>query len=64
MELWRCKKLLDEAGVEFLPAVNEDLAATAVLGSQQVETIPTARCRACSASGTARDPASTARAMP
>src|ERR1700728_2346799 len=40
MELWRCKKLLDEAGVEFLPAVNEDLAATAVLGSQQVETHP------------------------
>ena len=40
MELWRCKKWLDEAGVEFLPAVNEDLAATAVLGSQQVETHP------------------------
>src|SRR5580704_2811250 len=40
MELWRCKKLLDEAGIEFLPAVNEDLAATAVLGSQQVETHP------------------------
>ena len=30
MELWRCKKLLDEAGIEFLPAVNEDLAATSV----------------------------------
>ena len=26
--------------IEFLPAVNEDLAATAVLGSQQVETNP------------------------
>ena len=63
MELWRCKKLLDEAGIEFLPAVNEDLAATAVLGSQQVETHPDRKVQGCSASGTARDPASTARAM-
>jgi indolepyruvate ferredoxin oxidoreductase len=39
-ELWRAKALLDEARVEFLPAINEDLAATAVLGSQQVETDP------------------------
>ena len=40
MELWRAKTFLDAANVEFLPAVNEDLAATAVLGSQQVETDP------------------------
>ena len=40
LELWRAKKLLDDARIEFLPAVNEDLAATAVLGSQQVETNP------------------------
>ncbi len=40
MELWRAKSFLDESGIEFLPAVNEDLAATAVLGSQQVETDP------------------------
>ncbi len=39
-ELWRCKRLIAESGIEFLPAVNEDLAATAVLGSQQVETNP------------------------
>ncbi len=39
-ELWRAKPFLDENGIEFLPAVNEDLAATAVLGSQQVETDP------------------------
>ena len=39
-ELWRAKSFLDEASVEFLPAVNEDLAATAILGSQQVETDP------------------------
>jgi len=40
LELWRAKKFLDERRIEFLPAVNEDLAATAVLGSQQVETNP------------------------
>ena len=39
-ELWRAKSFLDESNVEFLPAVNEDLAATAILGSQQVETDP------------------------
>ncbi len=39
-ELWRAKSFLDESNIEFLPAVNEDLAATAVLGSQQVETDP------------------------
>jgi indolepyruvate ferredoxin oxidoreductase len=39
-ELWRANSLLKESNIEFLPAVNEDLAATAVLGSQQVETDP------------------------
>ncbi|MDN2581167.1 indolepyruvate ferredoxin oxidoreductase family protein [Aquibium sp. ELW1220] len=40
LELWRSKKLVEENRIEFLPAVNEDLAATAVLGSQQVEIDP------------------------
>ena len=40
LELWRAKKFLDQRRIEFLPAVNEDLAATAMLGSQQVETNP------------------------
>lgn len=40
LELWRAKGLLKDHAVEFLPAVNEDLAATAVLGSQQVEGNP------------------------
>jgi len=40
LELWRAKRMLEENDIEFLPAVNEDLAATAVLGSQQVETDP------------------------
>jgi indolepyruvate ferredoxin oxidoreductase len=39
-ELWRAKAFLAENDIEFLPAVNEDLAATAMLGSQQVETDP------------------------
>ncbi|MCZ8261199.1 MAG: indolepyruvate ferredoxin oxidoreductase family protein [Beijerinckiaceae bacterium] len=39
-ELWRAKDLVAAHGITFLPAVNEDLAATAVLGSQQVETQP------------------------
>ncbi|TWH00578.1 indolepyruvate ferredoxin oxidoreductase [Mesorhizobium sp. J18] len=40
LELWRAGKLLKENRIEFLPAVNEDLAATAMLGSQQVESNP------------------------
>lgn len=40
MELWRQRKRLDAAGIEFLPAVNEDLGATAVLGAQQAALDP------------------------
>lgn len=40
LELWREASRIAAAGIEFLPAVNEDLAATAVLGSQQVESQP------------------------
>ncbi|MBY0243410.1 MAG: pyruvate ferredoxin oxidoreductase, partial [Burkholderiaceae bacterium] len=40
-EAWRIAPLLKEAAIEFLPAINEDLGATAVLGSQQVESDPT-----------------------
>ena len=40
LERWRAKTLLQAGRIEFLPAINEDLAATAVLGSQQVETNP------------------------
>ena len=39
-ELWRAGSFLQESNIEFLPAVNEELAATAVLGSQQVEGDP------------------------
>jgi indolepyruvate ferredoxin oxidoreductase len=40
-ELWRAKALLQQRQVEFLPAINEELGATAVMGSQQVEANPT-----------------------
>ena len=35
--LWRGKTFLKDADITFLPAINEDLAATAVLGTQQIE---------------------------
>ena len=41
LELWRAKSFIEESNIEFLPAVNEELAATAILGTQQVETDPT-----------------------
>ncbi|MGI9203708.1 MAG: indolepyruvate ferredoxin oxidoreductase family protein [Woeseiaceae bacterium] len=40
MELWRASRYLKESNVRFLPAVNEELAATAILGTQQVEGDP------------------------
>jgi indolepyruvate ferredoxin oxidoreductase len=39
-QLWKAKTLLDAAGVQFLPAINEDLAATACLGTQRVALDP------------------------
>ncbi|WP_102223767.1 indolepyruvate ferredoxin oxidoreductase family protein [Acidimangrovimonas sediminis] len=40
LEMWRAKAPLAEAQVTFMPAVNEDLGATAVLGSQQAALDP------------------------
>ncbi|MGJ8546874.1 MAG: indolepyruvate ferredoxin oxidoreductase family protein [Sulfitobacter sp.] len=42
-ELWRNAKYLDAAQVKFMPAVNEDLGATAVLGAQQATLDPHAQ---------------------
>jgi indolepyruvate ferredoxin oxidoreductase len=39
-EFWKAAKHLEAARIRFQPAVNEDLAATAVLGTQQVESDP------------------------
>lgn len=38
--LWRASEQLTAANVRFLPAINEESGATAVLGSQQVECDP------------------------
>lgn len=40
LELWKNTKRLDDARVKFMPAVNEDLGATAVLGAQQATLDP------------------------
>lgn len=42
-EMWRTANRLDAAGVKFMPAVNEDLGATAVLGAQQAHLDPHAQ---------------------
>ncbi|GAB3625674.1 pyruvate ferredoxin oxidoreductase [Pandoraea terrae] len=36
-QLWKAGKLLDAAPVKFLPAINEELGGTAVMGTQRVE---------------------------
>jgi indolepyruvate ferredoxin oxidoreductase len=41
--LWRAKSFLKQHDIEFAPGLNEDLAATAVWGSQQVGMFPGAR---------------------
>lgn len=41
-ELWRAKDLLAESDILFQPGVNEDLAATAVWGTQMLAGIPDA----------------------
>ncbi|KCZ58707.1 indolepyruvate ferredoxin oxidoreductase family protein [Hyphomonas chukchiensis] len=41
--LWAAKKLLEAENIHFEPGVNEELAATAVWGSQQVNLFPGAK---------------------
>src|SRR3954449_8032617 len=41
--LWRAKSFLKQHDIEFAPGLNEDLAATAVWGSQQVGLFPGAK---------------------
>jgi indolepyruvate ferredoxin oxidoreductase len=41
--MWKAKKYLDKHNIQFVPGVNEDLAATAVRGSQEVGLFPNAK---------------------
>ena len=41
--MWRAQRFLDEHHIRFQPGVNEDLAATAVWGTQQLNLFPGAR---------------------
>jgi indolepyruvate ferredoxin oxidoreductase len=41
--LWQAQRLLDQHDIHFQPGLNEDLAATAVWGSQQVGLFPGAK---------------------
>jgi indolepyruvate ferredoxin oxidoreductase len=41
--LWRAKRVLDAHHVRFVPGLNEDLAATAIWGTQQLGVFPGAR---------------------
>ena len=60
--LWQAKKFLKRRH-QFQPGLNEDLAATAVWGTQQIHLVRRrASSMACSASGTARARASIAAA--
>jgi len=40
--LWQARRFLQEHNIQFQPGINEDLAATAVWGSQQVNLFPQA----------------------
>jgi len=39
-ELWHQKKLMSAHGIKFEPGVNEDLAATMILGTQEIDAFP------------------------
>lgn len=43
LSLWRARKYLDAANIHFQPGVNEELAAAAVWGTQQLALYPTAK---------------------
>jgi indolepyruvate ferredoxin oxidoreductase len=44
LAVWKAGRKLEDSGVRFLPAINEELAATAVLGTQRVEADPERTC--------------------
>lgn len=43
-QIWKAGKRFTEAGIRFVPAINEELGATQVLGTQRVESDPERTC--------------------
>jgi len=43
-QIWKAGKRFQAEGIHFLPAINEELGATAVLGTQRVESDPDRTC--------------------
>src|SRR4029434_2748804 len=54
--IWKAGKKFDEAGLRFLPAINEELGATAVLGTQRGEADPERTCAGAFAMRTGQAP--------
>ena len=46
LEVSRNRAIVERAGIEFLPAVNEEFGATQMIGTQQVESDPNKTCDA------------------
>ena len=40
MVVWKAGQRFTDAGIRFMPAINEELAATAVMGTQRVQSDP------------------------
>jgi indolepyruvate ferredoxin oxidoreductase len=43
-QVWKAGRKFEDHGIRFLPAINEELGATAVLGTQRVEADPERTC--------------------
>ena len=60
--LWKARKFLERGDIKFQPGLNEDLAATAIWGSQQLNLYPGARVDGVFAMWYGKGPVSTAAA--
>ena len=63
-ELWRANRHLDAHAIEFIPAVNEEMAATIMPAPSRRKANPRQLLMVCFRSGTAKGPVLTGRSMP
>ena len=63
-ELWRAKRFVEGGRIHFQPAVNEDLAATSMWGTQQCAVLGDARYDGVFGIWYGKAPASTAASTP